>query len=333
MAVFTWSKSFKSNPVIGNYTLNRLGLHVFRLVLSHVLFDFRLWLLSPLASAEDRKNFRQQGFILKESFLPDEEFQALKAELLAYRGDVRALKEGDTLTQRVFLTRAVGVDLPECVAFTANPRLLRLIRYASSKNRIPFFYAENLKHSILDANGVDPQKHTHTDTFYPCVKAWLFIDEVTDQNGPFNYVAGSHRLTWRRIRWEYAESLKSSRDRKQHDNQRYWDGSFRVSDEALRAMALPAPKVFTVPANTLVIANVHGFHKRGGAQAGASRMSIWMQARDNPFNPFIIFFPRLTAKAFEWVWSRHLRQRDAKMQREGKLAHVEGGFNATTGTD
>jgi hypothetical protein len=113
LAVFTWSKSFKSNPVIGNYFLNRLGLHVFRVIVSQGLFAFRLRLLSPLASAQDRKQFREQGFLVKENFLPPEQFLALKTELLTYDGAKRELKEGNTLTQRVFLTQQVADELPQ----------------------------------------------------------------------------------------------------------------------------------------------------------------------------------------------------------------------------
>jgi hypothetical protein len=330
LAVFTWSKSFKSNPVIGNYLLNRLGLHVFRVIVSQGLFAFRLWLLSPLVSAQDRKQFREQGFLVKNQFLPPEQFQALKAELLAYHGAMRDLKEGNTLTQRVFLTREVSAELPQCMAFTQNASLLRLIRYASSKNRIPFFHAENLNHGSFGTNEEDQQKHLHADSFFPCVKAWLFLDDVNAQNGPFHYVPGSQRLTWRRLRWEYVESLKSSRNRDSQDSQRYWDGSFRVSDAELQTMGFPEAKAFVVPANTLVIANVYGFHKRGHAEADTSRMSIWMQARDNPFNPFIIAFPQVTARAFELVWSWYLGKRDNKLQKAGLQATVSGQFKIGT---
>ncbi|TAN53192.1 MAG: phytanoyl-CoA dioxygenase [Methylococcaceae bacterium] len=328
LTVFTWSKSFRNNPVIGNYTLNLLGLHVFRVVLSHLLFNFRLCLLSPLVSHADRDSYRRNGFILKENFLAPDEFQALKSELLNYRGPIREIQEGNTLTQRVFLTRERLSHLPMCLRFTENPALLKPVRYASSKNRIPFFHIENLKHGVLGHNGDDPQKHMHTDTFHPCMKAWLFIDEVTRQNGPFTYVPGSHKLTWQRIQWEYAQSLAACRNKNAHDSQRYWDGSFRVSSDELREFGYPEPKAMIVPANTLLIGNVHGFHRRGDAEANTSRMTLWMQARDNPFNPLFTPFPRLSAGAFEYVWSIYLRKRDVKMQGEGKLATVESTFDA-----
>jgi hypothetical protein len=72
LEVFTWCKSFRNNPFIGSYLLNRLGLHVFRVITSHILFRFRLGLLSPLVTYEDRKQFMRDGYIIKPQFLSEE---------------------------------------------------------------------------------------------------------------------------------------------------------------------------------------------------------------------------------------------------------------------
>ena len=37
-------------------------------------------------------------------------------------------------------------------------------------------------------------------------------------------------------------------------------GSFRITEDELRAMGLPEPRVFAVPANALVVADTFGFH-------------------------------------------------------------------------
>lgn len=325
LSVFSWDKSFRNNPVIGNYWLNRLGLHVLRVALSHALFRFRLLLLSPLVPVEDRREFLRQGFILKRDFLPAEQFAALQRELRDYRGPVRELVEGGTLTQRLFLSQSALVHLPQCRGFTRYPPLDRLLRYASSKNRPPLFYVENLKFHGLAAADSDPQQDFHTDTFHPCVKAWLFMDAVGADNGPHVYVPGSHRLTWKRLCWEYRESLAASRPAARSGG-RYWDGSFRVSAEDLRFLAYGEPQALRVPANTLLIGNVHGIHRRGDAAGQTSRMTIWMQARDNPFNPLFTPFPQLAARWFEAVWARRMDARDRKLAEAGRIRFREGGF-------
>ena len=311
VAVFTWAKSFRSNPVIGSPLLNRLGLHVARVVLAHALFRFRLLLLSPLAAAADRRQFLREGILVKPDFLPPQQFDALLAEVAAYRGEIRELVEGDTRTQRLFLTHEVREGLPECERLTRYPALDRLLRYTSSKNRPPFFFIENLKQHARGDAAPDPQKDLHMDTFHPCVKAWLYLDDVSERNGPFNYVPRSHRLNWARLKWEYRESLKASAST-EADGGRYWDGSFRVAREELPTLGLPAPRPMQVRANTLVIANVRGFHCRGDATAPSTRTTIWMQARDNPFNPLFTPFPRLTARLFEAVWSRYQQRVDRR---------------------
>jgi hypothetical protein len=324
--VFSWAKSFRRNPVLGSLVLNALGLHVFRVLASHGLYRFRLWLLAPLLPASDRRQWLANGFLLKRDFLPAAEFAALRAELLAYRGPVRELAEGSTRTQRVFLDRAARAGLPECRALARNPRLDRILRYASSKNRRPLYYAENL---VLGAGGPgrdDPQQDLHADTFHPCVKAWLYVDDVTRGNAPFVFVPGSHRLTFRRLAWEYRESLAASRARSGAAPGRYWDGSFRLAGRQPEDLGYPAPVAFEVPANTLLVANVRGFHRRGDAAGAGTRMTVWMQARDNPFNPLFSPFPELTGRAFENVWSACLKRIDARLARGGLLAKVEGGF-------
>lgn len=327
LRVFSWEKSFRKNPIIGNYWLNKCGLHVMRVILAHLLFNFRLWLLSPLVAKADRQAFRENGFVLKHNVLPEAEFAALKQELLAYKGPIRETLEGDTLTQRLFLERAVLAQLPQCRRFVGNGPLLRLLRYCSSKNRWPLFYVENLQFNSVEANSSDPQQDLHIDTFHPCIKAWFFLDDVDDSNGPHIGIPRSCRLTWRRLCFEYRQSLLASRPSGQDEAARYWDGSFRVTDQDLRYLQSEPPHIFRVPANTLLINNVHGIHRRGDAKGQATRMVIWMQARDNPFNPLFTPCPQLTSRVFEWVWLRLRDKRDQRLLKLGRMRFTDGGFN------
>ena len=326
LELFSWGKSFKNNPIIGSYWLNRCGLHVARIFIAHGLFRFRLLLLSPLVSAEDRHHFRKYGFILKHNFLPGAEFDNLARELQSYEGNVREFVEGTTLTQRVFITGPERTQMPAMGALVDNPRLDRLMRYCSSKNRRPLYYVENLCNHANVAPRPDPQRDMHVDTFHPCVKGWLYIDETDDSNGPFIYAPGSHRLSWRRLKWEYRQSLEACKRGAQRNPARYWDGSFRVSEEGLKEMGF-APKVFHVPANTLVVANVHGFHRRGEATEQSHRMTVWMQARDNPFNPLFTLWPKSTARAFEWGWSKVLQRLDRAKLASGEQRNFGGKFS------
>jgi len=326
MELLSWGKSFKNNPIIGNYWLNLCGLHVARVVLAQLLFRFRLLLLAPLVPAADRRDFLKSGFILKENFLPEDQFRHLAEELQNYEGQVREFVEGTTLTQRTFMVRDAREGLPALKAFVEDPRLDRLMRYCSSKNRPPLFYVENLCNHANVTPRPDPQRDMHADTFHPCVKGWLYIDAVDDSNGPYVYVPGSHRLSWRRLKWEYRQSLEACRKGEARAPGRYWDGSFRVSERDLEGMGF-APRKFCVPANTLLIGNVYGFHRRGEALAPSNRMTVWMQARDNPFNPLFTFWPGSTARAFEWAWGRVLQRLDRGKLASGEQRNFVGRFS------
>lgn len=325
--VFTWDKSFKKNPIIGNRLLNRLGLHIARMAISHLFFNFRLHLLAPLANAEQRRDFRRHGYLKIENFLPAERFAQLKAEIEQFDGEIREETEGSTITQRLYLTESALADLPQCKTFCTDSKLLNLLRYTSSKNRIPFFHLENIVHHASKSKQADPQKDFHTDTFHPCVKAWLYIDDVSDRNGPFIVVPGSHRLTWKRIKWEYRQSLIASQSKTNRPEGRYWDGSFRVTEQDAKELDYGTPVAMKVPANTLLVANVHAIHCRGDAAPGATRMTVWMQARDNPFNPLFSPFPQLTAQVFEYVWKKYIAKRTATQIKRGAWRTVSGGFS------
>ena len=41
------------------------------------------------------------------------------------------------------------------------------------------------------------------------MKCWFFIEDVTEEMGPFNYTPQSQQLTWKRIKWEYRMSLNA----------------------------------------------------------------------------------------------------------------------------
>lgn len=325
--VFTWHKSFKKNPIIGSYFLNKIGLHVLRYAIAHFLFYVRQLFLSPLVSNQIRKKFKQDGYVIIPNFLESIEFSVLKNAINDFDGEYYEIKEGPTRTRRVFFN-ADTIGLSKTIIDVANnDRLLKLIRYASSKNRWPSFHIENIIHGIETARNQDPQKVLHSDCFHPTVKAWLFIDSVNQNNGPFTYVKSSNQFSWSRLKWEYHQSLLASTKEEKANKKRNWDGSFRAGSDDLRLMGYEEPISMIVEANSLVIANTHGFHCRGQANENASRMAIWMQCRDNPFNPFVIPSPKLGAKLFNIYRAKRLFSKNKNKLNNGAIKIKMGKLN------
>ena len=64
------AKSFADNPIIGSKTLNRMGLHAKRVSLAMDMADWRRKSLAHLVTAEQRREYDENGFVKIENFLP-----------------------------------------------------------------------------------------------------------------------------------------------------------------------------------------------------------------------------------------------------------------------
>src|SRR5271166_4931353 len=89
--LFTGTKSFEQNPVIGSRILNQWGLHGARVALAHRLASARRARLAELISIRDREDFDRDGFVVRRDFLPPDQFATLVAQVKAYRGDLREI--------------------------------------------------------------------------------------------------------------------------------------------------------------------------------------------------------------------------------------------------
>lgn len=316
--VFSHQKSFRGNPIIGSTLLNRAGLHVARVLAARAAYRLRCLVLAPLVPRADRRALAKDGYVVKRDFLAREEFESLCREVDRLQGRVHEMVEGDTLTERIFVDSACVAKLPTLRRVLADRRRTALVRYATSKNRVPLIFVENLLRRFDAAGDTDPQSVPHRDTFHPTIKGWLFLDDVTDENGPFCYLPGSHRVTRERLRWEYRRSVDA---RALMEKGIFEDGAFRYRD-GVDALGSGPPIRFTVPANTLVVADTFGIHWRGPAAGRSRRRAIWFQSRDNPFSPLITPLPSLTRRINEVFVKRYLARFDRAVDgRPGERVH------------
>lgn len=314
--VLSVSKSYEANPILGNPILNRLGLHVVRLLLAHGVTRLRWLMLSPLVSPQHRRAFRTQGFLLISDCLPEPLFAQLADEVRNHHGDVRECIQGDTRTHRTLLDPTTLADLPACRHLVGNRRYRNTLQWAAARLGLPFLFIEQVRNGVVDDGGEDPQKNLHADTFHPTMKAWLYIDDVSDERGPFSYVAGSNRLTFKRVAWEYRQSVRGRGLSDRYARR----GSHRLMPHDHAALDLPPVTRFTVPRNTLVVADTFGFHARSAAPAGSTRLAIYADSRTNPFNPWpgvdMDWATHIRYRAFSWLRARQ----DRRAERQGKAA-------------
>jgi hypothetical protein len=121
---------------------------------------------------------------------------------------------------------------------------------------------------------VDLDSAAHTDTFFSNQNAWFFVEDCPLEAGPFVYGAGSHRVTLRRLLFQYVSSLRSFFGE---------TGSARLTPGFQKMMSVDL-KPIVVRANTLLISNNFGFHARGIGKAGAQRSAFKMSLKETPFS-------------------------------------------------
>lgn len=300
--LITGAKSFLDNPLIGSRLLNERGLHTARVRLADRLCRWRRKRLAKAVRPEWREAFDRDGFVMIPHIVPPEIFSALRQTILNYEGSAREMQQGDAITRRLAIDPAMRAAIPVLGEVLDRPDIVALLHYVASYRTTPLHYVQTIA-SKVGGPERDPQETLHADSFHSSLKSWLFLNEVSLEQGPFTYVRGSHRFTPERLAWERERSLADPRAIDRLSAR----GSPRVSAEGLAAMNLPPAEAVTVEGNTLVVADTVGFHARGSAEASGERVEIWSYARRNPFLPWLggdlFSLPGIAERRIGMVWS------------------------------
>jgi hypothetical protein len=243
--------------------------------------DARRRRLASLVEAADAAALDRDGIVVKPDALPADSFARLRAAIDATPVAAREMRQGGTVTRLAEVGPALVGAIPDLGLFMRGGPFQNLLRYAAAADAEPLVYLHCV-FATADTAQRDPQTVLHSDTFHATAKGWLFLDDVEEADGPFTYVPGSHRLTPGRIAWERDQSLSAHR----HPDRIHARGSFRASPQDMAAMGYPQPRAYPVRANTLVIADTHGFHARARASRASARPAIYGSLRRNPFLPW-----------------------------------------------
>ena len=95
--------------------------------------------------------------------------------------------------------------MPVTRQFLHSAKWRNLLNYVASFKVQPISYLQVIFSHVRKAKA-DPQTNLHSDTFHPSAKAWLFLEDVAEDEGPFVYVPGSHLLNPARLNWEQQKS-------------------------------------------------------------------------------------------------------------------------------
>ena len=127
-------------------------------------------------------------------------------------------------------------------------------------------------------SGRDLQQKFHIDTFYPSFKFWYFPQAVETPSAPFEYVPKSHLPNTTLMHYFQERYLDNSYNTNYAISDDHTEGSIRATTSDISRMGFRSKK-FYVPANSLVIANVGGFHRRGLTKSQVTRHAIHSSIR------------------------------------------------------
>jgi hypothetical protein len=292
-AALTKAKSFRDHPVIGDTALNARGLHRWRVTTTAQLAEDRRQRLRHRLDGDDAKALDRDGFVIKRQYLEPSLFARLREAVFAEARPAREMRQAQTVTR---LTPLNGHGLGPARSLARQPELANLMGYAAGRSGSPAYGIQTII-AEPDYGQPDPQSTLHADTFHPTSKLWLFLTDVSEDDGPFVFVPGSHRVTPERLEWEHEQSLKAASDpRPLHAL-----GSFRLKGpDELASLGYGAPTRVVVPANTLVVANTYGFHHRAPSSRHTVRVEFHGHLRRNPFLPWNGWDPASLVGTAHW---------------------------------
>ncbi|MEM9222589.1 MAG: phytanoyl-CoA dioxygenase family protein [Pseudomonadota bacterium] len=299
-AILSMEKRFAANPVIGSSRLNRMGLHRWRVAKAHRASDRRRAALSKLLPREEVDAFHRDGFVVRENALPEELFKELVEELETVPRQAWEMRQGHAITRIMPLP---GVEDGSAAArarrFLRSREIRALIGFVAGRSGGYNPAVQTIANSP-DPENPDPQNTLHADTFHPSAKFWLFMHDVAVDEGPFSYVAGSHRLTPQRLEWEHEQAKLAS----SANNAHHAAGSFRSSEAEMPDFGYGSLVTLPVKANTLVVADTYGFHRRTPTSKPTVRTELHAMLRRNPFAPWnggdVSEIPFINHRALDW---------------------------------
>jgi hypothetical protein len=274
--LMTLNKIFSGEKIIASRPLNLMGVQVLRTVGARLVHRMRGNDVVP--GVEDKVRLvERDGMVLWPDFLPPDQFNELRDECLGLAGRHQASYVRESGPNRDARVLASSLELGRgsaLVRFLNDLRLKALIEGVERRRLADLIQYAKIEHLTQgeDAGKHDPQTELHSDIYFTSHKAWFYLTDVTLASGPLTFVKGTHLLTPSRLYRVYEHSVAM----KPGDEQ-----SRRVKSDEVAS--LPEETVVVCLANSLVVANTCGYHRRRQGVAGQERCSIHLEVRANPF--------------------------------------------------
>jgi len=270
-------KSFAANPIIGSHRLNLWGLHRRRVAVAARMTRFRRALMWDVPG-DVKADYARDGVVMREDFLPPDDFKRLREEAFERPHHAFDQRQGGAVTRLAPIFP--GGTAPLAARAVRSKPIRSALNYLAGRGGVSSNFIQAI---FVEPDGApDPQTRLHADTFHATSKFWLTLEDVALEDGPFGYVFGSHRLTPERLAWEYEQSVFATTE----EGRAQRHGSFRIDVDALEAMGFAPERPLPAPANTPIVADTFGFHRRIPAARPGTRVALYGYLRRGPFPPW-----------------------------------------------
>ena len=262
-------KKLDRPPFNQSYSVSR-GIHAFRRYFSQMAHQHR--------AKNGNEKFDKEGLVIIEKFAHARWLKAAREEIQIFPIGVN--KQPHNI---IIKNKDVASTINK-ISEKSYEHIIKCLGGETEEIRKKFEQNTFIQRVENKPNNNDHQKLAHVDTFFPAIKWWWFPDEVKLEHGPLNYAIGSCYPTDAYLDWIFNESMDIIEGKyPKWKGKDHMEGSYRASEEELIAMNFKLEPI-TVKANTLVIANVAGFHSRGEVETTYTRNAIHGSIRiDKPF--------------------------------------------------
>jgi hypothetical protein len=262
---------------------NKFGIQILRTILSNfIIYLRRIKNCRPKNLIE--KRLIDDGIIVIPNFLPEQEFLQLCIEIdkvINDNKDVRIINQGSNKTFEYNFRINEDKNFSVLQKFFKNEQLIRLISVAEGKKNFKEIESFRFEKTIFGdpKNDADNNVLFHADVHFHSHKILFYTSDVSNNDAPFAYCVKSHKNNFKRLFYEFRRGLlKNSHIQswriQDNLNIKFFKNYF---DDLMKSKLKVVAKK-----NTLIIANVHGFHQRGSANEGATRSLIRIAYRYNP---------------------------------------------------
>ncbi len=283
-------KILRSKPSMysKSFVLNVLGMHWFRILFFYVRRVARIPKYIAPPYAKYLRELEEHGIVVIPNFFSNEDFSRFRKEF----EDLRPYFERDTSeillphVDRLSLRDRRVSDFTKNL-FLENALIAEIARdFLNREYHLPWqgFMTRiyiNQEELNLPKNG--GTNNLHFDAPLRVLKFFYYVSDTDEENAAFTYCRGTQkRNSLKRLWFEYVLSLRYVRNRNNSGHKgEYLDGEPWVT---VKPEEIDKYKLYGAPvagkANTLVIANTGGFHKRGAFQKPGLRETVEINFRD-----------------------------------------------------